>query len=611
MRVTVGGPVDAADTELAVSVYRRLTSRSAFALSLTDRIEGSPISAPAAAPLVTLPPDPGGAVQIGLPVQDPALPVDPARLRLREPGVYPVRVELRRTGGGPVLARLVTHLVYATPPAEGGEKLRVGLVVPLHAAPALRPDGRRALADGDRARLRGVATSIARRTDVPVTVRPTPETLQALAASDDEADRNAVATLREGASRLQVTAGTYVPVDVSAFAAEELVDELAAQLQRGNQVVSDVLGVQPDPRLRITESRLDDGVLQRLREQQVERLVVPDTALAPVDLPLTLTQPFEIDNRQVRRPAALAADAGLRAHFEPSPDPVLSAHHLLADLAVLYYDRPGRTPRGAVAMPPVSWHGDVAFLGTVLDGLANSPIVSPATVDAIFDTVPPATAGRSNDVLRRSPARPTTGADSLPAERIRTTRARIQSFAAMLDSDNPRDDAMEEQLLVAQSSEVRGRTRTAYLEGVADRIDAELGRVRVPQDRTITLTARRGEIPITVLNEADYPVRLVVQVTSDKLTFPQGSARRVELARRNTTERFSVEARTSGAFPLRVQLVSPDGALLIGETRFTVRSTAISGVGLVLSAGAAGVLLFWWARHFARGRRNRRLVSTT
>ncbi|MBW3603023.1 MAG: hypothetical protein KY434_10050 [Actinobacteria bacterium] len=411
MRVVVGGSVDRADTELAVSVYRRLTSRSAFALSLTDRMEGTPISAPAAAALVTLPPDPGGAVQIGLPIQDPAQPLDPARLRLRDAGVYPVRVELRRTGGGVVLTRFVTHLVYATPPGVDGERLRVGLVLPFHAPPALQPDGDRVLPDAERTRLRTVATAVARRTDVPLTLRPTPETLQALAASPDEADRNAVATLRDSVSHLQVAAGTYVPVDVSAFAAEELVDELAAQLQRGNQVVSDVLGVQPDRRLRITDSRLDGPVLQRLREQQVERVVVPETALTPVDLPVTLTQPFELDNRQVRRPAALAADAGLADHFDPSPDPVLSAHHLLADLAVLYFDRPGRTPRAAVAMPADSWDGHPAFLGTVLDGLAGSPIVLPTTVDTLFDTVPPATTGRGNDVLRRALARPAEPAD--------------------------------------------------------------------------------------------------------------------------------------------------------------------------------------------------------
>jgi hypothetical protein len=614
LRVVVGGPVDPGDAELAVSVFRRVASRSEFALTLEDRIRGSAISVSAPAPLASLPPDPAGAVQIILPVQDPSQPVDAARLRLREPGVYPVRVELRRTGGGAVLARLVTHLVYATPPDPGDEKLRFALVVPLHAPPALRPDGTRDLPAAERDRLGSLVGSVDAHPLVPVTLKPTPETMQALAlaGSSDEAARSTLETLRRATTGRQVMSGTYVPVSPSAFVGEQLEGEAAVQVGRGDRVLADVLGVLPDPRLAVLDEPVDDVAIEHLRRQQVDRLLVADEVLAPVDLPVTLAQPFELDTRDVRRPRALAADVGLRAHFAPRDDPALAAHHLLADLAVLYFDRPGRT-RGVAVLPPRDWNGNRAFVDTVLDGLANSPIVTGSTVDAILAEVPPATTGR-HDVLRRTPASAAAKgalavAAALPADRIREARQRIESFAAMLDSDNPRDDALEEQLLVSQSVDVAGRRRTAYLDGIDSRIDAQLALVRVPEARSITLTARRGEIPVTVLNEADYPVRLVVQVASDKLTFPSGGSRRIELPRRNTTERFSVEARSSGAFPLRVQLLSPDGGLLIGESRFTVRSTAFSGVGLVLTVGALGVLLLWWGRHLVRGRRNRRLVA--
>ena len=610
LRLVVTGDVDVADTELAVSVFRAVASRSEFALTLEDRIRGSAITVTPATPLVQLPPDPGGARQVHIPVQDPAQPSDGARLRLREPGVYPVRAELRRTGGGPVLARLVTHLVYAAPPAEGGQKLRFGMVLPLHAPPALRPDGVRELADPDRDRLTGLVAAVAARPDIPLTLKPTPETLQALASSDDEAARDAVAALARATAGRQVVGATYVPVTPTALAG--LRSEATAQLERGSQVLDQLLSAEPDPNLAVVEEHIDGAALQQLRDRQVDHVVIPDPLLTQVNLDVTLAQPFELDNGEVRRPVALAADGGLAAHFGRGDDPALAAHHLLADLAVLYFDRPGRS-RGVVALPPRSWSGDRSFLDTVLAGVAASPIVAGATIDGIFDAVPPVTTGRRNDVLRRSPAPPPPNADrgALPADRIQASRRRIRSFSAMLDTDNPRDDTLDEILLVGQSADLNARRRTAYLDGVESLIAKELSLVRVPQDRSITLTARRGEIPITVLNEADYPVRLVVGIDSDKLAFPEGSTRAVELARRNTTEQFAVEARTSGAFPLRVRLTSPDGALVVGETRFTVRSTAISGVGLVLSAGALLVLLAWWARHLARGRRNRRLVATS
>ena len=607
LRLTVEGTVDQADTELAVSVFRKVPNRSEFVQTLEDRLRGSAVNV-TSTPLSSLTPDPGGALVIRLPLQDPLQPADAARIRLREEGVYPVRVELRRTGGGAVLTRLTTHLVYASPPQEGGEKLRFALVVPFHAPPALRPDGARSLPRDQRSRLAGVAGSLDAHPSVPLTVQATPETLQALTA-ENGAGRETLETLRRAVTGRQVAPSTYVPVSLPAMAGDALQTEAAAQRQRGTAVLSELLDVEPDVRTAIVDDGIDDASLQRLREQQVDRVVVPDIMLTPVDLPVTLTAPFELETRQVQRPVALAADAGLGAHFDDRDDPVLGAHRLLADLAVLYFDRPGRT-RGVVAVPSRAVPLDRAFLDTVLDGLANGPVITATTVDGVFGAVPVATTARG-DTLRRGP-RPGTGivaANALPAEQLNAARATLQSFTEMLDSDNPLDDAIEEVLLVAQSAELRQRQRTTYVDGAEKRIADQLALLRVPVGRTITLTARRGEIPVTVLNEAAYRVRIDVRVASDKLEFPDGSTRRLELARRNTTERFSVGARTSGAFPLRVSLVSPDGRLVVGETRFTVRSTAISGVGIVLTAGALVVLVAWWARHHVRGRRNRRLVQ--
>lgn len=604
--VRLDGAAPPPDAELAVSVHRRVSSRSEFVQTLDDRMRGTALTVTSA--LVTeLTPDASGALIVRLPVQDPAQPPDDTRLRLRDDGVYPVRVELRRAGGGETVARFVTHLAYATPPAPDAPKLSAALVLPVHAAAALRPDGSRRLATPDSEALADLAEALEAHRDVPVSLRPTPETLQALAQGPDR-ERETLAALRRSATGRQVVDQTYVPTSTATFTVDGLAEEATAQLERGRRVVDETLGVRPDPRLTVADGPLTSAVLQQLRARGVERLIVPEPLLQAVDLPVTLTQPFELATRDVRRPAAVAADADLAAHFDDEEDPVLAGHHLLADLAVLAFDRPGRA-RGAVALPARSWRPTEAFLTTVLVGLRTSPIVAPVTVDDLLEDVPPATGARGT-VLVRAPADIEDDSAPLPVARIRAERRRLQSFGAMLDAANLLDDTLDEQLLVAQSSELRTRQRAAYFDGVARRVDHELSLVRVPEARTITLTAREGEIPVTLLNETGYPVTLQVQVASDKLAFPGGAGRRVELARENTTERFSVEARGSGAFPLRVRLLSPDGALLIGETRFTVRSTVFSGVGLVLSVGALGVLFAWWGRHAVRGRRNRRLVPS-
>jgi hypothetical protein len=57
-----------------------------------------------------------------------------------------------------------------------------------------------------------------------------------------------------------------------------------------------------------------------------------------------------------------------------------------------------------------------------------------------------------------------------------------------------------------------------------------------------------------------------------------------------------------------VRVRSCDGRLELGASTVTVRATAPTGLGLVLSGGAGAFLLVWWARHWRTVRRARRLV---
>jgi len=607
LRVMVDTKHPPADVEVAVAVYRRVTSRSEFNRTLEARPRSAPLSV-TSTPLSELATDVGGAVLIRLPVQDPAKTPEWPRLRLSEEGVYPVRVELREVGGGASLADLVTHLVYVAAPSQGGRPLNVALVLPAHAPPAVQPDGRQALATDAADSLGALARSLTANPGVPLTLAPTPETLQALSTSPRPADVQTVKELAQGIRGRQVAAGTYVPVSLPALMSAGLDNEAVAQLDRGSEVVTRILGVNPDPGTWLTDGPLDAAAVQRLRQQRSERLVIPESSLEPAELPITLAQPFELEARAVRRPQVMAADGGLSADFEVSDDPVLAAHRLLADLAIVYFDRPGRS-RAVVAAAPRTWRPSGAFLDALLGGLSTSPILTGSTLDNAFNT--PTATGASGAPLVRRLAAPKPGPATAPAIPARDARRRLVSFSSMLAADNPLDERLEELLLVSEDADLRPRQRSDYLEGFDAQLTHQLDQIDVPRSRSITLTARNGEIPVTILNKTDYTVRLQVQIVSDKLEFPGGAVRDLELARRNTTERFVVQARGSGSFPLRVNLVSPDGALVLGRSRLTVRSTAASGVGVFLSAGAGGFLILWWGRHQLRGRRtrrNRRLV---
>jgi hypothetical protein len=82
----------------------------------------------------------------------------------------------------------------------------------------------------------------------------------------------------------------------------------------------------------------------------------------------------------------------------------------------------------------------------------------------------------------------------------------------------------------------------------------------------------------------------------------------LSLTSQNLTLKVPVETRSSGVFPLEVSLYSADGAILLSHDADTVRSTAISEVGVVLIVLAVVSLAGWWIRDLRHGRRARRLV---
>jgi len=53
---------------------------------------------------------------------------------------------------------------------------------------------------------------------------------------------------------------------------------------------------------------------------------------------------------------------------------------------------------------------------------------------------------------------------------------------------------------------------------------------------------------------------------------------------------------------------SPDSSIELDRTTFDIRSTAVTGVGFVLSIGAGLFLAVWWERHWRSSRRSRHLV---
>jgi hypothetical protein len=586
----------------------------------------------------SLPTDAQGVVRITVPVAGDASPTVPgnwtANLGCRPGGcadVYPLKVTLvdNATGSAPAGAHLVTYLLYDSP-APRRPPQRLALVVPVGLPPPVADRTGHVAAPPAAAvtRLDGLLGALAGGGEVPLTVIPDPATVQSLASSGHAHAISALAALSASPAR-QTLSESFVPVDPSALADAGLSGELADQLHRAATVLdTPALDVRSGRGTWVAGGTLDGTALGALASDYT-RVVVPPGALSGSPFSLTATQPFTLTSGRGPALTGAVSDPALSAHLAAGAgtDPALAAVQMLAETSLVYYEGPNLSaPRGVVAVAPSGWAPDPGFVTALLGGLQGDPVVAPVTLDELFAQVP---AGANRQPAVRHPATVASGAP-LPARAIRAARAQVQAFTSAV-SGSPAGDAVEQGiddlLLASESSLLSARQQQVGLAGLGAALGGQLRLVSIRSD-TVRLTSGAASVPITVLRSSSYPVTAVLTVTSDKLVFPRAPARPPDglcrppvvhssagrssyaavcvLDHSTTAVYVDMRSRTSGDFRIDVTLAAPEGNLVLASGQLTVRSMSTSAVAILLSLGAAVVLLAWWGRTLWRSRWARR-----
>ncbi len=588
-----------------VDVYGELGSRSEFARSLTTGWSGYIVSRPIrGVALNTLAPDSSGTVHVSVPTG--ALVSD---LHLGNPGVYPVAVTLRTRGIETPIARFMTHLIAT--PATVTHKLEVAWIVPVHAPPPDPSILNAGLPPDQVSSLTALVDALAAHPKVPLSLDATPDTLTALGTTEPAT----VNRLGQALDGREVLTSTWVTTPIPAMLASGLSNEVSLSLTRGGDALTAQLGTQVTGRTWVQKGPVNADTLSFLRFAQFDRVVLPEVDLGANPDPhgRTAVRPFEVAGSDQTLIRAAVADGALADHFVNQPDPVLAAHQLLADLAQIYGDAPNDPePRGVIVVPPASWVPDAGFLDALLGGLQTSPVLAGTEVDTFFDGIPPAS-GRDGGPLIRpivaDDAAIRATATGLLVDAQRSARAQLQSLGRLLPPSTTVYPRLERLLLEVSSADLTPIRRALELDALARAIHTVLAQVQLPTTRTITLTARKGHLPVSVVSLSDEPLQVLLEVESDKLKFAgAGSANTATFPLtlhkgNNPIIDLTVEARTSGAFPLHLTVLTPDGGVVVARTTFTVQSTALSGVGVFLSVGAGLFLVVWWSRHAWKARR--------
>jgi hypothetical protein len=594
-----------------------------------QQLADDPDSQPAGlAPIQSWQPGDGTAVvapgaTLGLPAHSEALP---NWLRIRPPGmVLPLSLQVTAsTEEGPTSSRLTTFVVAIA----GGIRspLQVSLLVPLHekthrtAAGDFVDDrlGKLLAANGP---LGGIAAELARPNAPRVTLLIDPlltdeatamggswKLLQGgrtetVSAGDPRslAAKKFLQDLRVAAGRNLPAALPYANADLASLVRTGSDAEALAPLLYARKHLKEWLGPDPDASLAWpAPGAIDTATLKVLADAEAESVVL-DSHLLPTTASTTQNATVDLGPGLGGLEHALVPDPELSAALaDPRgrPQPTAWAQRILAETAMTWLELPNGSNRGILLAPPQNWRPPPDFFRPLVEGLAAAPWLSLEPAQELATRVP------QGPGKGQRPLAPYTQADvnlGLPVTYLRgvsNVSSRLTSFSRMVPGF-PALDEYDRDLLIAQSSDWRTRTGRArgatFIRAVSEGMRSVQRQIGVQRTR-VTLTSRHGAIPITVTNGSSQRLIVVLRLSSPRVDLPSISEPFTVNPKEQVTRRVDVGTRTTGTFPIRVDVFTPDGMVNVARDQVTVVSTAFNRVALILAGGAGGFLLLWWGR---------------
>ena len=168
---------------------------------------------------------------------------------------------------------------------------------------------------------------------------------------------------------------------------------------------------------------------------------------------------------------------------------------------------------------------------------------------------------------------------------VRAQRARVDSFATAAVGQKALVQQLGDLVLGGEAETLRPSQQSAVLANAGAAVDAQLGQVACECDQSVTLTARSGRIPITVVSNASYPIDRDPGAEQRQAPLPQRADGLVDAVDppppTPTSSYVKVQSRASGLFRLDVRPARPRRCTLrLATGELSVRSTSSSVVGV-------------------------------
>ncbi len=565
VEVAVDGSTDgpggeASGLELAVSVFDRLEDEAEIdepPSGTANRLQPVAISELVA--------NDNGRYQLEIPVRAGEPFDELPRLLLADAGVYPITVELRSADG--VVATTRSNLIRLPPNAnENADEVPISVVLPVAPAEGITVvDAQKLLSN---------------HPDLPITVLLDDGVIAQL-----QEDRALTEALVEALGERPLVARPAIDLDPSALAAIDRIGLYEDAVADTNSQLSE-LGFTPDQSIAAVDHRLTAVGAQALVNMGVR--VVLDASAGQASNGYL--------NTVGGRLHLLRYDRAISQVFNTTATGVIQSNEALARIVVRGQTNRSPIVIGGAALGPRPTRGLNVFFHALARGGAPEPMLVPAVTTSTFE--------------QRPAEHPTQDLEPV-TEMIAEAQSLLSSYTAMYTGvstggsseeqagSGTTPDDYQRQLQSALSLSRNPQDRLRSLELLNDGLVQELAAISLPDAQPVTMAAREGSIPLIVDSRASGPRLVMLRFRSDKVNVKQDQQLVVVEPGVSSID-VEVEARSLGASQLVVSIWTADGERVLATNQFEVRSTAVPGLGLLISMAALVFLILWWYVDYRR-----------
>jgi Family of unknown function (DUF6049) len=391
---------------------------------------------------------------------------------------------------------------------------------------------------------------------------------------------------------VELTALPFSAPEIPSLYGGGLGRDVEIQLERGRKVASAFLEAEPPGTvLRPPGAALDDDSLRGLAGLGVDTLIVGPSTVGLQRQPLGFAGP-----------ATTALGDGSITAVVPEPstdavmtslgqdDPVRAAQVVLGELTTIWQEAPGESRSiGLVLSEDDPLPGP--FFPPLARGAAGAPWLTPASAADLVDAFPPTeTSELEAQTLRQFS--PTYVAS------LKEARRRVDTLRSMVADDSLEPQRLDTMLLLAEARQFLTATTDgfAFIAAVRDSVRSIVDELTLDTVSSVTLSSDSGTIPVTISNAGQRSLKVFVRLVAPQLRSAPGET--VNLGPgQSETVRLQARLRSTGRFQVTVQMLAPDDRPL-EEASLIVRSTAYNRVALLITIGAALMLVAVWARRF-------------